>query len=114
MSTHASTLPGMRLSAAEAAALLRDIAGGQRTIRLRDPRRPWVQIAVGECEIVAGDAQLVFFADCATLDHLVGARLVDGRNGAYGDWLVGDGVNPLDLLDESERIELEQRLHEAR
>ncbi|HEY0877340.1 MAG TPA: hypothetical protein VGE10_02715 [Zeimonas sp.] len=103
-----------RLGADEAAALLREIVDGRRTLRLRDARRPWVQIAVGECVVEAGGAELVFFADSATLDHLVSARLADGRRGRFDDWLMTDGANPLDLLDDGERHEIEQQLHEAR
>ena len=103
-----------RLSAAETAALLREVVDGRRTLRLRDARRPWVQIAVGECVVDAGGDELVFFADSATLDHLVAARLADGRHGRFDDWLMTDGANPLDLLDDGERHEIEQRLHEAR
>jgi len=102
-----------RLTAADAAALLKEILAGARGLRLRDAKRPWVRIAVGECPVAAGDAQLVFFADSASLDHVAAMRLADGRHGAYADWLLNDGLNPLDLLDETERIELEHRLHEA-
>ncbi|GMV02195.1 MAG: hypothetical protein KJZ98_11050 [Burkholderiaceae bacterium] len=102
-----------RLPAAEAAALLREIVAGQRGLRLRDARRPWVRIAVGECPVLAGDAQLVFFADSAALDHVVALSLPDGRGGAFADWLLNDGLNPLDLLDDAERVELEHRLNEA-
>ncbi len=102
-----------RLPAAEAAALLREIVAGERVLRLRDPGRPWVRIAVGDCAVEAGDAQVVFFADSAALDHVVAMNLADGRGGAFGDWLLNDGSNPLDLLEDSERIELEHRLHEA-
>jgi hypothetical protein len=55
----------------------------------------------------------VFFADSASLDHVAAMRLADGRSGAFADWLVNDGLNPLDLLDDTERVELEHRLHEA-
>jgi len=103
-----------RLDAAETAALLREIVDGKRTMRLRDARRPWVQIAVGECVVEADGVELVFFADNATLDHLVAARLPDGRRGRFEDWLMDDGANPLDLLDDGERHEIEQQLHEAR
>ncbi|MCO5107697.1 MAG: hypothetical protein M9907_11510 [Burkholderiaceae bacterium] len=102
-----------RITAAEAAALLREILAGERGLRLRDAKRPWVRIAVGECAVTAGDAQVVFFADSASLDHVATMRVADGRAGAFADWLLHDGLNPLDLLDESERIELEHRLHEA-
>lgn len=101
------------VSAAESAALLREIVDGARELRLHDPRRPWVQIAVGECAIVAGDAQLVFYADSATLDHVVRVRLADGRGSSFTDWMREGEENPLDLLDEGERFELEQRLHQA-
>jgi hypothetical protein len=102
-----------RVSAAEAAALLREIVAGERGLRLRDARRPWVRIAVGECPVSAGDAQLVFFADSAALDHVVALSLPDGRGGAFADWLLNDGLNPLDLLDDAERVELEHCLNEA-
>lgn len=102
------------LGAEEAAALLREIVDGKRALRLRDPGRPWVQIAVGECVVYAGGDELVFFADSSTLDHLVVARLADGRCGRFEDWLMSDGANPLDLLDDGERHEIEQRLHQAR
>ncbi len=103
-----------RFTAAQAAVLLREIVAGGRTIRLREARRPWVQVAVGECEFVAGDARLSFFADSATLDHLSFVRLEDGRSATFTDWLGSEGVNPLDLLDEGERLALEHRLHDAR
>ncbi|RPH65504.1 MAG: hypothetical protein EHM83_06235 [Burkholderiales bacterium] len=102
-----------RLTAADAAALLREILAEARELRLRDARRPWVRIAVGECAVLAGDAQVAFFADSASLDHVAAMRLADGREGAFADWLSHDGVNPLDLLDEAERTELEHRLHAA-
>ena len=102
-----------RLTAAAAAALLREVLAGARALRLRDAKRPWTRIAVGECPVVAGDAQVVFFADSASLDHVAAMRLADGRSGAFADWLVNDGLNPLDLLDDTERVELEHRLHEA-
>jgi len=102
-----------RLDAAETVALLREIVDGKRALRLRDARRPWVQIAVGECTVDAGGVELVFFADSATLDHLVAARAPDGRRGCFEDWLMNDGANPLDLLDDGERHEIEQQLHEA-
>ena len=102
-----------RLTAAAAAALLREVLAGARALRLRDAKRPWTRIAVGECPVVAGDAQVVFFADSASLDHVAAMRLADGRGGAFADWLLNDGLNPLDLLDDTERVELEHRLHEA-
>jgi len=103
-----------RLDAAETATLLREVVDGKRALRLRDARRPWVQIAVGECAVDAGGVEFVFFADCATLDYLVAARLPGGRRGGFEDWLMNDGANPLDLLDDGERHEIEQQLHEAR
>ncbi len=103
-----------RLEAAEAASLLREIVDGKRALRLRDARRPWVQIAVGECAVDADGVEFVFFADSATLDHLVSARLPDGRRGGFEDWLMNDGANPLDLVDDGERHEIEQQLHAAR
>lgn len=102
-----------KVSAVESAAVLREIVDGARELRLRDPRRPWLQIAVGECAFVAGDAELVFYADSATLDHVARVHLADGRGASFTDWMRDGEENPLDLLDEGERFELEQRLHQA-
>ncbi len=104
----------MHVSAAETADLLREILAGQRELSLCDAKRPWLQIAVGECALMAGDAQLVLYADSATLDHVVGVRMSNGRSGSFVEWLANDGHNPLALLDEDERLELEYRLHGAR
>jgi len=101
-----------RLSCSQAAALLRQIIDGRLALRLKNPRRPWVQVAVGECEMVAGDTEFVFFADSATLDHLVRASGPSGAPGEFGQWLA-EGGNPVDLLDDGERLELEHILNQA-
>ncbi len=102
-----------RLTAAAAAALLRRSSPERTRCGCAMRSASWTRIAVGECPVVAGDAQVVFFADSASLDHVAAMRLADGRSGAFADWLVNDGLNPLDLLDDTERVELEHRLHEA-
>jgi len=50
--------------------------------------------------------------DSASLDHVARIRLSDGREAGFADWLSRDGGNPLELLDDAELVELEQRLHE--
>ena len=100
------------MKSAAVAALLRELLSAIRPLRLAD-RRPWVQVAVGEVRFESDGIELVFFSDSATLDHLVSLRVPDGTRAGFTDWLASDGNNPIDLLDDSERLELEQRLLEA-
>ena len=99
-------------SAKDAAAILREVIEGRRQLRALDPRRHWVQVAVGEVGYDAGGCELVFYADSASLDHLASLAPAGGERTGFSQWLMRDGVNPLDLLDESERLELEQLLVE--
>ncbi len=101
------------MTAAETAAILREVIDGARRLRPLDPRRPWVQVAVGEVGYDAGGCELVFFADSASLDHLVRARPAGGAPTGFSEWLARDGTNPIDLLDDSERMALEQLLVES-
>ena len=101
------------VTSADAAAILREIADGRRGLRLLDPRRPWVQVAVGEVSYQAGDCRIVFFSDSATLDHVVSLATEGGESIGFEQWLMRDGSNPVDLLDDSDRLALEQRLAEA-
>lgn len=101
---------GRHLPAGEAAALLRAILAGEHGLRLTG-RRPFVSVAVGEWGVAAGDAEIVFFVDSASLDHVVRVRMADGRQAGFGDWLEHDGHNPLELIDENERLELERLLY---
>jgi hypothetical protein len=101
------------MTAPEAADLLREIADGRRPLAPADPHRPWQRVAVGEVGFRAGDCALVFFSDCASLDHLVSLTPAGGETTAFAHWLVRDGLNPVDLLDEGERGALERRLFEA-
>ena len=101
------------LPAADAAVLLRELLDGAREARVVPGCRSLVSVAVGEWTVNAGDAELVFFIDSASLDHLVRMRSGDGRQGGFADWLARDGCNPLDLLDDDERLALEMRLRET-
>jgi len=98
------------LPAADAAAVLRAILDGEHALRALG-RRPLVSVAVGEWSVSAGDAEIVFYIDTASLDHVARMRTADGREAAFADWLARDGSNPLDLLDENDRFALEQLLH---
>ncbi len=98
------------IDAAQVAAVLRELIDGKREIRLADPRRPWVQVAVGEVVFVSGDLTLVLYADSASLEHVVSARPAGGETSTYEQWLMRDGGNPIELLDDSERVALEQVL----
>ncbi|MEK9776704.1 MAG: hypothetical protein VW339_11280 [Quisquiliibacterium sp.] len=100
------------LSSAQVATLLRELLSAIRPLRLAD-RRGWVQVAVGPVRFESDGIELVFFSDSATLDHLVSIQMPDGARAGFADWLTADGNNPVDLLDDSERHELEQRLLEA-
>ena len=99
-----------QVTAANAAAILREIVEGRRSLRLLDPRRPWIQVAVGEVGFEAGDCRLVFFSDSASLDYLVSMTPAGGGATSVLEWLSVDGTNPVDLLDDSERLALEQCL----
>ncbi|MCM5570239.1 hypothetical protein M6I34_06940 [Burkholderiaceae bacterium FT117] len=112
MSTGAGAAPAAHLPAAQAAAVLRELVEGARPLRLAAGGRPFVTVAVGEWLVLAGDAEIVFFVDSASLDHVARMRLADGREAGFVEWLGRDGCNPLALIDEGERLELEQRLHE--
>lgn len=100
-------------TAVQAAAILREILEGSRPLRLAEPRRPWVQVAVGEVACDAGGYRLVFFADSATLDHLASLTPPGGEATTFEQWLGREGTNPVDLLDDPERIALEHLLTEA-
>jgi hypothetical protein len=100
------------MTSAQAASLLREVLSAIRPLRLAD-RRSWIQVAVGEVRFESEGIELVFYSDSATLDHLVSLRMPDGSRAGFTDWLASDGNNPVDLLDDSERHELEQRLLEA-
>ncbi len=102
----------MMIPANEVAVVLREVLSAIRPLKLAD-RKSWQQVAVGEVTFDANGVELVFFSDSATLDHLVSIRFPDGRKGRFADWIAADGSNPVDLLDDSERAELEQRLLEA-
>ena len=100
------------LPAADAAAVLRELIGGARPLQRAGAGRPLVSVAVGEWSVRAGDATIVFFVDSASLDHVARMRHDDGREAGFTDWLSRDGCNPIELIDEAERLELEQRLHD--
>jgi hypothetical protein len=100
------------LPAAEAAAVIRELLAGTRALRRAGTGRPLVSVAVGEWAVEAGDATVVFFIDSASIDHVARIRLSDGREAGFTEWLSCDGRNPLELIDEGELAELEQRLHE--
>jgi len=112
MSADAQAGGRSHLPAADAAKVLREILAGARAARPVDTRRSFVSVAVGEWAVRAGDADLVFFVDSASLDHLARMRLADGREAGFVDWLARDGENPLRLIDEGEQLELEHLLRE--
>ncbi len=101
------------MTAAEVAEVLRELIDAKRPIRLVDPRRPWVQVAVGEVAFKSGELVLVLFADSASLDHVVSVEGAGGEKTSFADWLRRDGSNPVALLDDSERVALEQVLTET-
>ena len=67
------------MTAAEVAEVLRELIDAKRPIRLVDPRRPWVQVAVGEVAFQSGDLTLVMYADSASLDHVVSVERASGE-----------------------------------
>ena len=114
------------MTAAQVAEVLRELIDAKREIRLVDPRRPWVQVAVGEVAFQSGDLGLVFYADSASLDtscrfyadsasldHVVSVQRAGGEKTGLIDWLRQDGSDPVALLDDSERVALEQVLTET-
>jgi hypothetical protein len=103
------------LGADDAARVLREVLAGERRAQLSGAGvgRPLNSVAVGEWPLQAGDAYLVFFVDDASLAHLVTMQLGDGRAGSFETWFARDSANPLELLEEDERLALEQRLREA-
>ena len=101
------------LRAADVATLLREVLDGARPLRVSRSGRRWLEVAVGEVTVVAGDAELTFFADSACVDHLVRVVQQGEARGDFAGWLRADGVNPIDLLTDQERVELERLLQEA-
>jgi hypothetical protein len=101
------------MTAAQVAEVLRELIDAKRPIRLVDPRRPWVQVAVGEVAFQSGDLGLVFYADSASLDHVVSVQRAGGEKTGFADWLRREGADPVALLDDSERVALEQVLTET-
>ena len=101
------------MTATEVAEVLRELIDAKRPIRLVDPRRPWVQVAVGEVAFECGDLTLVMYADSASLDHVVSVRRASGELTGYAEWITREGADPVELLDDSERVALEQLLTET-
>jgi hypothetical protein len=101
------------LSAAEVAAILREALSRVRPLQVARGSRNWLQVAVGEVTVIAGDVELTFFADNACVDHLVRVARHGAAQGDFSGWMRTDGTNPVDLLTEQGRIELESLLQEA-
>ena len=107
-------LPGAdHLPAADAAAVLREVMEGTCAVRPAAGARGLISVAVGEWKALAGDAEITFFITHASLDYLFHMRDAGGREASFTDWLARDGANPLDLLDDDERLALELRLRDA-
>ncbi|MFP5405560.1 MAG: hypothetical protein ACLGHY_04220 [Gammaproteobacteria bacterium] len=108
------TTPGAaHLPAAEAAAVLREVLEGTRSAQPAGAQRALISVAVGEWTVLAGDVEIVFFINNASLDYISRMRGPHERQAGFTDWLARDGSNPLDLLDEDERLALETRLRNA-
>ena len=101
------------LPAAEAAAVLREVMEGTRPVRPAGRGRGLISVAVGEWNALAGDTEIAFFITHASLDYVFRMRDAAGREAGFTDWLARDGSNPLDLLDDDERLALELRLRDA-
>ena len=101
------------LPAEEAAAVLREVLEGRRATRPGGARRALMSVAVGEWSVLAGDAEVVFFVSNGSLDYISRMQFSDHREAGFTDWIAHEESNPLDLLDEGERLALEQQLHGA-
>ena len=98
----------------EAAVVLREILAGIRPLVPVDARRVWAMTAFGPVGVFADGWRCVFHAEDGSLDRLESIRAPDGREGHWTRWFTTGHDNPLLLLDEGERQELEIRLRECR
>jgi hypothetical protein len=99
----------------EAAVVLREILAAIRPLAPVDPRRVWAMTAFGPVGVKAeGGWRCVFHAEDGSLERLESIRAPDGREGHWTRWFAAGHDNPLLLLDEGERQELEIRLRDCR
>jgi hypothetical protein len=99
----------------EAAVVLREILAAIRPLTPVDPRRVWAMTAFGPVGVKAeGGWRCVFHAEDGALERLESIRAPDGREGHWTRWFTAGHDNPLLLLDEGERQELEIRLRDCR
>ncbi|MGH9948489.1 MAG: DUF7693 family protein [Pyrinomonadaceae bacterium] len=96
------------LTALEVCQVLTDVALGKR-IMMRSSIQSWNEIYHGLMPIVIDGWQLKLFNDCDTLDYCEYCRSPDGRVGTLELWQ-RKGADPIELLSDSEREQLEELL----
>jgi hypothetical protein len=104
----------MNVTPAEAASVLREILAGIRPLAPLDPRRSWSTTAWGPFTVLADGWRCVFHVEDGSIDRLDAIRSADGREGSWTRWFTDGNENPLMLLDDGERQELEIRLQACR
>lgn len=98
------------LDAREVYQLLKDVALGTRQLS-NASETSWTAVYCGNVHFDVDGWKITLFNDCGELDYCEKCIAPDGRVGTYERWS-RFGTDPLQLLSEWERGQLEARLHE--
>lgn len=88
--------------------VLLEVLRGTRPIN-RVTLQTWDEVYAGLVVFDAGGWVLTFFNDCDALDYCHSCVAPDGRSGSFDTWYDA-GTEPVMLLDDYERFQLEQIL----
>ena len=99
------TIPGE-----EIAELLRQAI--RREVRIAAIAKSWQDVYAGDVTLRIGAYEVVIFNDCDELDYVDSATAPDGRHGDFDLWWQTQ-TEPVSLLTEEERMQLEYRLETA-
>jgi hypothetical protein len=98
------------LTAQDVCQVLRDIILEHRTVK-RTCTQSWDEVFAGLFHIEVEGWHLSFFNDCCELDYCDECISPDGRSWSF-ESVVGDGVDPVFLLDTQEQALLERLLQQ--
>ena len=96
------------LDAREVYQLLKDVALGTRQIS-NTSETSWRAVYCGNVHLNIDDWKITLYNDCGELDYCDECIAPDGRVGTYEKWS-RFGTDPVQLLSEWERGQLEARL----
>ncbi len=84
----------------------------RREVKIVAPGQSWNDVYAGNVTLRIGEYEVVIFNDCDELDYVDSATAPDGRRGDFDHWWQTQ-TEPVSLLTEEERMQLEYRLESA-